>query len=69
MKHSAIVGGSTAKRVIACPGSVHLCQQYPDKPAGKYADAGTLLHDIMANYLENEKYDPESAIEIGRAHV
>ena len=27
--HSNIVGGSTAKRVIACPASVKLCQKMP----------------------------------------
>ena len=27
--HSDIVGGSTAKRVIACPASVKLCQTMP----------------------------------------
>lgn len=45
--HSNIVGGSTAKRVIACPASVKLAQQMPPKPSSKYADEGTLLHNIM----------------------
>ncbi len=35
--HSNIVGGSTAKRVIACPASVKLAQQMPPKPSSKYA--------------------------------
>ena len=46
-KHSSIVGGSTAKRVIGCPGSVALCAKMPPKPSSKYADEGTLLHNVM----------------------
>lgn len=50
-QHSNIVGGSTAKRVIACPGSVQLVQQIPPKPSSKYADEGTLLHNAIADVL------------------
>jgi hypothetical protein len=53
--HSNIVGGSTAKRVIACPGSVALVQKMPPKPSSKYADEGTLLHHVIAAVLETEK--------------
>ncbi len=49
--HSDIVGGSTAKRVIACPGSVQLVQKMPPKPSSVYADTGTLLHNAMAEIL------------------
>ena len=49
--HSSIVGGSTAKRVIACPGSVALCQRMPERPSSEYADRGTLLHDAIADHL------------------
>ena len=55
MSHSNIVGGSTAKRVINCPGSVALCQQVPPKPSSKYADEGTLLHNVMAEILGSDK--------------
>lgn len=55
MSHSNIVGGSTAKRVINCPGSVKLCQQVPPKPSSKYADEGTLLHNVMAEILGHDK--------------
>ena len=55
MSHSNIVGGSTAKRVINCPGSVALCQQVPPKPSSKYADEGTLLHNVMAELLGTDK--------------
>lgn len=52
MKHSDIVGGSTAERVINCPGSVKLAATMPPKPSSSYADEGTLLHDCMADLLE-----------------
>ena len=52
MKHSDIVGGSTAERVINCPGSVKLAAAMPPKPSSSYADEGTLLHDCMADLLE-----------------
>ena len=47
MKHSKIVGGSTAKRVIHCPGSVGLVAQMPPQVASKYAAEGTLLHECI----------------------
>jgi len=52
MKHSSVVGGSTAKRVIACPGSVALCDKMPPRPSSKYADVGTLLHNVIADVLD-----------------
>jgi len=61
MQHSNIVGGSTAKRVIACPGSVALCAKMPPKPSSSYADEGTLLHNIIALVLEIEVH-PETLL-------
>jgi hypothetical protein len=61
MQHSKIVGGSTAKRVIACPGSVALVDTMPPKPSSSYADEGTLLHDAIAKILETD-CDPYSLI-------
>lgn len=58
-QHSNIVGGSTAKRVISCPGSVALVQQMPAKPSSKYADEGTLLHNVIAEILTTDR-TPES---------
>lgn len=52
--HSSIVGGSTAKRVINCPGSVALVAQMPPQPSSSYADEGTLLHTIIANCLTDD---------------
>jgi len=54
MAHSKIVGGSTAKRVMACPGSVALCAAMPPKPSNAYADEGTLLHTAIARLLTEE---------------
>ena len=54
-QHSNIVGGSTAKRVINCPGSVALVQKMPPKPSSSYADEGTLLHHVIAAVLETGK--------------
>lgn len=51
MQHSNIVGGSTAKRVINCPGSVALVNKMPPKPSSEHADRGTLLHDVIAEIL------------------
>jgi hypothetical protein len=58
-QHSTIVGGSPAKRVMACPGSVKLVQQMPEKPSSKYADEGTLLHNVIAEILTTDR-TPES---------
>ena len=59
--HSNIVGASTAKRVLACPGSVALVQKMPPKPSSSYADEGTLLHNVIAAVLDSHK-NPEDFI-------
>ena len=56
MLHSNIVGGSTAKRVINCPGSVALVQKMPPKPSSEHADRGTLLHNVIAEHLEGKPF-------------
>jgi hypothetical protein len=55
MDHSKIVGGSTAKRVMNCPGSVALVQKMPPQPSSKYADEGTLLHNVIAEVVMSDK--------------
>jgi hypothetical protein len=65
MQHSRIVGGSTAKRVIACPGSVALVDQMPPQPSSSYADEGTLLHDTIADILDKGQSADEH---LGRKH-
>ena len=60
--HSNIVGGSTAKRVIACPASVKLAQAMPEgRKSSKYADEGTLCHNIMDAVLTDGR-KPEDFI-------
>lgn len=54
MEHSKEVGGSTAERVMNCPGSVALCKRMPPKPSSKYADEGTLLHSAMDRILSTD---------------
>jgi hypothetical protein len=56
MQHSKIVGGSTAKRVINCPGSVALVAEMPPQPSSSYAEEGTLLHDAISNFLGDLDY-------------
>ena len=51
MQHSNIVGGSTAKRVISCPGSVKLVQKMPPQLPSVHADRGTMLHDVISRIL------------------
>jgi len=53
MAHSTIVGGSTAKRVLACPGSVALVQKMPPQESSSYADEGTLLHEVVAEVMQD----------------
>lgn len=59
MDHSKIVGGSTAKRVMNCPGSVALVQKTPPQPSNKYADEGTLLHNVIAEIVMTDKHPEE----------
>ena len=66
MQHSNIVGGSTAKRVINCPGSVKLVQKMPPQPSSKYADQGTLLHNVIADCL---LYDPKPRSYLGAKYA
>lgn len=62
MKHSNVVGGSTAKRVINCPGSVQLCERMPPRPSSKDADEGTRLHEIIAEVLDGGRSDEEKIV-------
>lgn len=51
MQHSKVVGGSTAKRVMACPGSVALVAKMPPQAETKYAAGGTLLHGCVEELM------------------
>ena len=53
MTHSRIVGGSTAKRLIRCPGSRAIVDKMPPTPSSKYAAEGTRLHEAMHMILSH----------------
>lgn len=44
--HSA-VGGSSAKRVLHCPGSVNLCEEWPQRDETEAAAEGTHCHEAI----------------------
>ena len=52
--HSSIVGGSSADRVIHCPGSVALCREVPGSGTSDFAEEGTALHEAMNFILETD---------------
>lgn len=53
MSHSNIVGGSTAKRLINCPGSRALVAEMPPQPTSKHAEEGSRLHNAMHMILSH----------------
>ncbi len=73
--HSTIVGGSTAKRVLSCPGSIPLVQQVPKLPASSFAEEGTRLHETIAAYLlahvpvEDDEPKIKSALGLLATHI
>ena len=48
-RHSNLVGGSTADRLIHCPGNFKLRQRLPDIPevSSEYAQHGSAMHAVM----------------------
>lgn len=61
MSHSPI-GPSAAKRILACPGSVELVAKAPKQESSKYAEEGTLAHEVAEAYVLGNKL-PSSATE------
>ena len=57
--HSKVVGGSTAERVINCPGSVALAAQMPPQEENEAMREGTRRHELIAEVL-NDKLDSRS---------
>ena len=57
--HSKVVGGSTAERVINCPGSVALAAQMPPQEENEAMREGTRRHNLIAEVL-NDKLDSRS---------
>lgn len=63
-EHSKVVGGSTAARLIACPGSYQLIKQLgPVDDSSEYAEEGTALHEAMAHWLDLETPIPVTELE------
>ena len=59
--HSTVVGGSTAARVLGCPGSVRLTAKAPPEgEPSEYAQEGTALHEIMATMITAGSRDTEA---------
>jgi len=48
-KHSTLIGGSTADRLLHCPGSFRLIQNLPDQTEvpSEYANYGSAMHAVM----------------------
>lgn len=65
--HSA-VGGSSAKRVIACPGSVNLCAKYPSK-SSSYAEEGTACHEAIDLILQGKTQKDTDVIGVVFNHI
>ena len=55
--HSTVVGGSSAGRVLACPGSVQLVRKAPPQIENTYMAAGTRLHEAVADILSDKPVD------------
>jgi hypothetical protein len=53
MSHSNTIGGSSAARALACPGSIPLNAAQPDDGGSAYAREGTALHEAMAALVED----------------
>ena len=63
--HSDIVGGSTAARRMACPGSYQMEKRLPSsikEESSSYADEGTALHAAMAYILTNNVIDLDTIL-------
>ena len=59
--HSKVVGGSTAKRVMACAGSVALCAKMPPQAENEYMAKGTLCHNAVDRIFSSD-IPPKSVI-------
>jgi hypothetical protein len=58
--HSSIVGGSTASRLLACPGSWQATLALPETAdtASEYAAEGTAMHEVMATLMRTRQLEP-----------
>ena len=60
--HSKIVGGSTAKRVINCPGSVALVEQMPPQVENDAMREGTMLHELVSECVDQSDAERDRLI-------
>jgi hypothetical protein len=58
--HSS-VGGSSAKRIMECPGSMLLCEKYPSK-SSEYAEEGTAGHEAIDMILQGKTKNDRDVI-------
>jgi len=61
LEHSHIMGGSTAKRRINCPGSLALEKAAPEQAPSEYAARGSMLHAGMELLLTADPQNMEDA--------
>jgi len=61
LEHSDLVGGSSASRVLNCPGSVSRIKRAPKSKGSSYAREGTALHEMIAQVLDHAK-EPEEML-------
>ncbi len=59
--HSTVVGGSSAGRVLQCPGSVQLCAKFPNVET-EFAAEGTALHMAMDMIMSGLAKDDREVI-------
>jgi hypothetical protein len=60
--HSSIVGGSTADRLLNCPGSFQAIRALPpsaDRPS-EYAEEGTAMHEVMTHLMRARQLNPNT---------
>lgn len=55
-------GGSVIARVIACAGSVPLCNSVPERLSSSYADEGTFAHALGEKHLRAGNFDAQQSI-------
>ena len=50
----AILGASSSKIWLSCPGAPNLWAQVPKKPAGEWAEEGTAAHELAELVLNKQ---------------
>lgn len=60
----AILGASSSKRWLTCPGSVRMTKGVPQGPSSHYAELGTAAHELAEMALENKAHPREFKGEI-----